>query len=136
MEIDGDEYWVAMTDGELVPAQPLVDGEGDTGFTVQGGLSGEEPPADRLRLWSDETFWSADPIELSSDDGSSDYRMEIDGGSVTISDDASLSVALWFDTNAVLSWWEGGAADGSFSLTDDCGLRIGPPDITVAITQD
>lgn len=143
VEIDGIEHWVAMTDMEAVVAQTAADieeaesAEGDTGFEVGIGLDpGEEPPADRLTMWEDETFWSADPIVLSSADGTKDYRLGIEGGSATIEDGTDLTVALWFDVGAVLSWWEGGELDGTFSLETDCGLRVGPPDVTVSIEQD
>jgi hypothetical protein len=143
VEIDGIEHWVAMTDMEAVVAQTAADveeaaeSEGDTGFEVELGLDpGEDPPADRLTMWEDETFWSAEPIVLSSADGTKDYRLGIEGGSATIEDDTDLTVALWFDIGAVLSWWEGGTVDGTFSLENDCGLRVGPPDVTVSIEQD
>ena len=143
VEIDGIEHWVAMTDMEAVVAQTAADiegaeeADGDTGFEVEIGLGeGEDPPADRLTMWEDETFWSAEPIVLSSADGTKDYRMGIEGGSATIEDGTDLTVSLWFDIGAVLSWWEGGSLDGTFSLDNDCGLRVGPPDVTVSIEQD
>jgi hypothetical protein len=140
VEIDGIEHWVAMTDLTTIPAQTaadIEDAEGDTGFNVEIGLgAGEDPPEDRLTLWADESFWSADPIELSSEDGSKDYRMELDGGSVTIEDGTDLTIALLFDISAVLGWWEGGEPDGAFSLSEDCGLRVGPPSIEVSVTQE
>jgi hypothetical protein len=73
---------------------------------------------------------------LSSADGTKDYQLGIEGGSTTIEDGTDLTVALWFDIGAVLSWWEGGTVDGTFSLENDCGLRVGPPDVTVSIEQD
>ena len=141
VEIDGTEHWVAMADMEAVAAQTAADleaaaeAQGDTGSGDEIGQE-EEPPADRLTLWEDEEFWSAEPIVLSSADGTKDYLLGIEGGSATIEDGTDLTVTLWFDIGAVLSWWEGGTPDGVFSLESDCGLRVGAPDVTVSIQQD
>ena len=64
------------------------------------------------------------------------HTLSIDGDSVTIEDGTDLTIALWFDIQHVLTWWEGGLLDGEYSLESDCGLRIGPPDIEVSIEQD
>lgn len=135
VEIDGIEHWIATGDLSVVPAAVEIE-DADTGFEVEAGLEGEAPPEDRLTLWADEAFWSADPVALSSESGGKDYRLGIDGGSATIEDGTDLSIALMFDISAVLSWWEGGEIDGAFALDEDCGLRVGPPDINIEITQD
>ncbi|MDG1479251.1 MAG: hypothetical protein P8R54_06645 [Myxococcota bacterium] len=134
VEIDGLEHWVTTGDFDMIPA--ITEADLEAGLEGELGLEGDEPPADRLTLWADEEFWGADPIALSSADGGKDYRLSIAGGSATVTDGTDLSIALAFDINAVLSWWEGGAVDGSFSLGTDCGLRVGPPDISIEITQN